>query len=357
MISWALRDITWAHIAPARRHVIFCYCYSRPLLLSLSQIAEPEGYGKKGTSKKSKSAFADGTALPAKRPRVSNVAEPDASRSNRRVPAITDFFNSIATPGNPTDSEANPAKGLPANSRLVKSQGRAAEAASAEVDAGTANLHDLRDTQSRVNDVEAETDRQQGAQASNAVPSQPRQAISGGLPQPQQASRGVPSKLQHLPQDAQSADAHQQIRHQSKANAKTPSERASRRDIMADAAMRRIAVQSQDAGQSTASGQDCNHLPVASAGTERVQLSVNDTCSDGSAKQDDLDEHTAHVSAVIDLVDDENDANEGLLQTCSGQTSSRVQSSCPICGHVWPEQTSNQEMNDHVDVCLLHQIL
>lgn len=293
------------------------------------QIAEPEGFGKKGSrSKQGKVAFADGSTLPAKRPRTSNTADPDAMRSNKRVPAITDFFNSISRePG--TSSNTPSIQGQPHASAPFRSAQALPESDSTVQDrtdaaAGPSTVN----SQGPHASAYANAKGTAGSDASTADRSeqQPSQYDGGD------AGRGV----SQLPLD-------------------------SLRRIMADAATRRLTAQAES-GQLAVSSHEI-------AGTQpNTQLFARSNSS-GDVKSD-LGENlqndqpvpacggsAAHVSAVIDLID-EKDTMSGpisLHQGCADQKAKLL--CCPICGHKWSEQTTNSEMNEHVDVCLTMQLL
>lgn len=114
-----------------------------------------------------------------------------------------------------------------------------------------------------------------------------------------------------------------------------------KRQIMADAATRRLVSQQHDNASSDAQLAASHHKPSL------------DT-SNGADE--------AHVSAVIDLVDaDELDSLQQVAQPKS-QPERQVaggspQPSCPICGRAWPAHTSNVNMNQHIDECLSVQLM
>lgn len=293
------------------------------------QIAEPKGYGKKGSSKQGKAAFADGSALPAKRPRTSNTVDPDATRSNKRVPAITDFFNSISRePG--VSSNTPGVQGQPhtsASSRsaqaLPKSDSTDQDGTDAAAGPSTAN------SQGPYASANANLKGTAGSDASGGAASlfpgqQPSQHDGGA------AGRG---------------------------NGQLPLD--SLRRIMADAATRRLTAQAES-GQLARSSRE-------TAGTQHNAqlLTQNKSSSDvkpDAGKDTDqaapaCDDNAAHVSAVIDLIDEDDIMSSpiGLHQGCADQKAKLP--CCPICGHKWSEQTTNSDMNEHVDTCLTMQLL
>jgi hypothetical protein len=293
------------------------------------QIAEPEGFGKKGSrSKQGKAAFADGSTLPAKRPRTSNTADPDAMRSNKRVPAITDFFNSISRePG--TSSNTPSIQGQP----HVSAPFRSAQALP-ESDSTVQDRTDAAAGPSTVNSqgphasAYANAKGTAGSDASTADWSeqQPSQYDGGD------AGRGV----SQLPLD-------------------------SLRRIMADAATRRLTAQAESgqlavSSHEIAGTQPNTHLLAQNKSSEDVKSDL------GKDLQNDqpvpaCGGSAAHLSAVIDLIDEDNIMSGpiSLRQGCADQKANLP--CCPICGHKWSEQTTNSEMNEHVDTCLTMQLL
>ena len=295
------------------------------------QIAEPEGYGKKGSSKQGKAAFADGSALPAKRPRTSNTVDPDATRSNKRVPAITDFFNSISRePG--VSSNTPGVQGQPhtsASSRsaqaLPKSDSTDQDGTDAAAGPSTAN------SQGPYASANANLKGTAGSDASGGAASlfpgqQPSQHDGGA------AGRG---------------------------NGQLPLD--SLRRIMADAATRRLTAQAESgqlavSSHEIAGTQPNTHLLAQNKSSEDVKSDL------GKDLQNDqpvpaCGGSAAHLSAVIDLIDEDNIMSGpiSLRQGCADQKSNLP--CCPICGHKWSEQTTNSEMNEHVDTCLTMQLL
>lgn len=260
------------------------------------QIAEPEGYQKKGSAKHPKAAFADGTALPAKRPRTSNTADPDAARSNRRIPAITDFFDSIPPQ---------------ATNHRMASDIQASPKAQDET-------QDELCQQSKAPDVS-------GPQSA---------AVNGIADKPDITANAETHEIQAAAKQGEQWRATKPVKH-----AQPSAER--KRQIMADAATRRVVSKQHDIARPAA--QLAASDPEPSPNTSKV-----------------ADE--THVSAVIDLVDaDELEPQRQMTQpksqpkspaACSGQ-----QPSCPICGQSWSAQTSNVKVNQHIDECLSMQLV
>lgn len=297
--------------------------YSKGMLTSLHdmQIAEPEGYGKKGSAKQAKAAFADGTALPAKRPRISNTADPDAARSNKRVPAITDFFNSL-----PSDTK-------PAN--------RASD----------------------IRVVAASPDAQANAKLDQHITAEPSGIPDAAESLSERVQAAQPEISDHRAKDLsvrQGADTQLGSKPSGPDGIGEPSAER-KRQIMADAAVHRLTTQQQYAVEPTAQ----LSLPSTSAThPEAMQEGSSVRAVHGDALEA---ADTAHVSAVIDLVHD--DDNEPDMQQDSrkgrrGPTQNAVsdqQPSCPICGETWSLQTSsaqlNAQINEHMDICLGMQLL
>lgn len=286
------------------------------------QIAEPEGFGKKRSSKPGKAAFADGTALPAKRARSSNTADPDATRSNKHVPAITDFFNSISR--ELVDAhEAEQPHCVPANEAMASS--------------------DLTDLDRHDGAVEPSLGEARGRLASL------RKTAAADV------SRPV------LCNTTDSLQGKQHTQHDGDASGQPPLH--SLRRIMADAAMRRQTVQgagAQLAGlrhEAEKAQRDAGACTAVSARPEERAGPGTDKHATACAPNDDI---TASNSAVIDLVDDDTMGSQGLgpsglKQRALGQETKPL--TCPVCGHTWCQQTTNSEMNEHIDTCLLKQLM
>lgn len=291
-----------------------------------TKIAEPERYSKKGGSKQGKAAFADGSALPAKRARTSNTADPDAMRSNKRVPAITDFFNSISrepgTSGNTPSVQEQPRASAPSRSAqaLPKS--------------------DLTDQDRNDAAGGPDTANSQGPHASACANSK---GTAGS-----DASRADESEQQPSQHDGGAAG---------RGISQPPLD--SLRRIMADAATRRLTAQAES-GQLARSSHE---IAGTQSNSQLLTQSSSDVKSD--VRKDcyinqpvpACDDNAAHVSAVIDLID-EKDTMSGpisLHQGCADQKANLP--CCPICGHKWSEPTTNSKMNEHVDICLTMQLL
>ncbi len=293
------------------------------------QIAEPAGVGKKGSSsKQGKTAFADGSALPAKRPRISKTADPDATRSNKRVPAITDFFNSISrepgTSSNTPSVQGQPHASAPSRSAQVLHESGSTDQDRTDAAAGPSTVN----SQGSHASAYANSKGAAGSDPSNADWSeqQPSQHDGGA------AGRGVSQP----PLD-------------------------SLRRIMADAATCRLTAQAEsgqlaDSSHEIAGTQPNTQLFAQSKSSEDVQSDLGkDLHNDQPVPA--CGGNAARVSAVIDLID-ENDTMSSpvsLHQGCADQKANLP--CCPICGHKWSEQTTNSEMNEHVDTCLTMQLL
>ena len=311
-------------------------------MLPSLKIAEPEGYGRKGSNKQGKAAFADGTAVPAKRPRTSNTADPDAMRSSKRVPAITDFFNSI------TNSTA-------ASSSTATEAGRDSVASAADrarvqqQSCDTAAAHPASGLESEAIDVgPCDPASMPSADSSGAITTVPR--FTGGLSHQQpQSELGVVSSVDN--------------------KAGQPPVDSMRR-IMADAALRRLAAQ-QGADDSCAQLIGSSHrqeptgataIPDSSAGNVTGMHAEDTVDVDTCVNAHDRDaENTAPVSAVIDLIDDADESSgmhaEVGLQQVPSMPADSSQPSCPVCGHRWPKHTSYSDINEHMDACLKIQLL
>ena len=261
------------------------------------QIAEPEGYRKKGSAKQPRAAFADGTDLPAKRPRTSNTDDPDAARSNRRTPAITDFFNNIPQATN---------KGMALDSQA---------------------LLDAEDK--RQNEQDQQTEKQFGnsgplrSSAANGTADSVEIIASAEIYESQAAARQgeLRQSAQHM-KDAQSGVER-------------------KRQMMADAAMRRLGSQQRN---------------VASSDPQAAVLNEDSTLVIGKVAD------KAHISAVIDLVDADEVGLQQQVAHPSSQPDHQIaggsqQPSCPICRQIWSTQMSNVEVNQHIDKCLSAQLL
>ena len=288
------------------------------------QIAEPEGYGKKGGNKRVKAAFADGTALPAKRPRTSNTTDPDAARSNKRIPAITDFFNSIVS-----------------------------QAADKKVASDTSGLQAL-------------TGARNERQVEQSKQSKEEPGVYG--PQPSSAANGtadIANAERHKDQSAVVQGDQQQRLPRPAKDAAPSAER--KRQIMADAATHRLASQQRDIVGSDARPAGSGCLPTFLPGPTGHYGTKQEGTSQAvyhARAHDSLDTTSVadkgHVSAVIDLVNDDQDVLE-VQQSAQPKSMSVLHSSqqspCPICGQQWSRQTSNAELNEHIDKCLSLQLL
>lgn len=282
------------------------------------QIAEPEGYGKKRSSKQGKATFADGTALPAKRARSSNTADPDATRSNKRVPAITDFFNSISRePGDAHEVEQPHC--VPANDAIASS--------------------DLADLDKRDGAVELSSVEARGRLASS------RETAAADVRQPV------------LCNTTDSLQGKQHTQHDGSASGQPPLH--SLRRIMADAAMRRQTAQGEGAqlgGLSHEADKAQCDAAACTAVDARPEEKADTSTDKHATACAPTDDNTASISAVIDLVDDDTMGNQGLgpsdlKQRALGPETKPL--TCPVCGHTWSQQTTNSEMNEHIDTCLL----
>ena len=257
------------------------------------QIAEPEGYRKKGSAKQTKTAFADGTALPAKRPRTSNMADPDAAHSNRRVPAITDFFNSIPAEATnrrvASDIQISPGAQDETQGELCQ-ESKAKQGSPGPVSTTVNGITDNLDNVANAESHENQSAAKQGEQWQPTKPVEPAQSSA---------------------------------------------ER--KRQIMADAATRRMVTQQHDTARPDA------HF---AAPHQKPSLDTGKVADE------------AHISAVIDLVDaDDLEVEQSKTQPECQVVGGSQQLSCPICGQAWPAQTSNVEMNQHIDECLSMQLL
>lgn len=261
------------------------------------QIAEPEGYRKKGSAKQPRAAFADGTALPAKRPRTSNTDDPDAARSNRRTPAITDFFNNIPQATN---------KGVASDSQVLPG--------------GEDKTQNEQDQQTETKSGSSGPLR---SSAANGTADNVETLASAEIYESQSAAR--------------QGDLRQSVQHVK--DAEPGAER--KRQMMADAAMRRLGSQQHNDA--------CSDPQIA-------VLHGDSTLDIGKVPD------KARISVVIDLVD----ADEVGLQQQVAQPSSQPdhqvvgggqQPSCPICRQIWSTQMSNVEVNQHIDKCLSAQML
>lgn len=265
-------------------------------MAGVMQIAEPEGYRRKGGAKQPKAAFADGTALPAKRPRTSNIADSDAARTNRRIPAITDFFNSIPP------QTTNPCI---------------------------------------ASDIQASPGVQEETQGEFCQQSKAKQGVLGPQSSAVNSIVDTPGIIASDDSNENQSAANQGEQWQQTKPVAPAQSYERRRQIIADAAMRRVLSQQHNIAQHDA------------------QLAASDqTPSPDISKLAD----EAHVSAVIDLVyADELESSQQVLQPKPQPKSQNAggsqQPSCPICGQAWPAQTSNVEVNQHIDECLSVQLL
>ena len=297
------------------------------------QIAEPEGYGKKGSIKQGRAAFADGTALPAKRPRSSNTADPDAMRSNKRVPAITDFFNNITKDKDMSNSSK--AVECTHNSRVASGRGR--EPQSSDIAVTDVSSHS------------PVTSDPQGLHATSAATLHTNE--TGQVSKPTIAASGGPDRSYHGASSGATV---------SKPDMPLPAD--SMRRIMADAAMRRRDTAQEGACHSQVDDDescDVGHPPAQPSALSSIgrHAGIPSTGLDSHAKSGDI----AHVTAVIDLVDDNSQECKMqpamLKKPSSAQGASSSQVSCPICGHMWSSETPTSEIHKHVDACLSMQLL
>ena len=291
------------------------------------QIAEPEGFGKKGSTKQPKAAFADGTALPAKRPRTSKTAEPDAARSNERAPAITDFFNSVTSE---VKAERNASDSHDAEARLQTHRDSHLDQLSVATPAGQCHPVQVPSTHDAVQQPFSLTGADGGTLADSAHQ----------------------SPVQHVNLEA----------HGSARDDLTSAER--KRKLMADAATRRLTAQQHAVSSSELhpadSATEPNQMQPDTKQEGMPQAALDPSAVVGQASHADS---IAHVSAVIDLVDDDNDA-VGLGNSTQQESedpcntlSTSQQPSCPMCGHRWSVHTSDADINKHVDACLGMQLL
>lgn len=294
------------------------------------QIAEPEGYKKKGSTQQPKQAFANGTALPAKRPRTSNTADPDASRRNKSFPAITDFCSSTALQA--TNSGRHVASDTPGPESLVDAQ--------------------IKRQVEQLEQSKMESDILDTLQPPTTYPA----ILANAASQVEQASI-VPSDQRH--------------------HSKQPAKHAvvsaeKKRQIMADAATRRLAPQ-----QHEPASVDAQHAaPEVPTGVSKPSLlpaHMNNpsTTHKGSSQPathagapGGFDTKTrsdlAHMSAIIDLIDDEDEPEPKGAQLQSERsfhsTLGYQEPCCPICGQTWSKQMSNAVINIHIDQCLRVQL-
>ncbi len=266
------------------------------------QIAEPQGYGKKGSSsKQGKAAFADGSALPAKRPKISNTADPDATRSNKRVPAITDFFNSISkeldvSSENPSVHRQYHAS-APFRSAQALPESDSTDQDRTDAAAGPSTVK----SQGPHASANANSKGTAGSDASSGA----ARLLSGQ--QPSQHNGGAAGRgVSQPPLDS--------LRH-----------------IMADAATRRLTAQAES-GQLARSSHE-------TAGTQHNAQLLAQSKSSSDVKSDlgkDLHNiqpvpacggNAAHVSAVIDLID-EDDIMSGPISLQQGCADQKAKLSC-----------------------------
>ncbi|KAL3131304.1 hypothetical protein ABBQ38_000596 [Trebouxia sp. C0009 RCD-2024] len=294
------------------------------------KIAEPEGFKKKGSTRQPKRAFADGTALPVKRPRTSNTADPDAARSNKRSPAITDFFNSTAPQA--TNSGKRRASDTPGPQALVGAQDKRQDEhfQQNKVESGfVGSVHSSADNPAVLANAASPVDQ------SSVVQSHQRDKFS---------------------QPVKDADL--------------SAER--RRQLMADAATRRLLSQQHETASTDAQHGASGHSSRGSKPTVLPAHTGNLVPTGKGTSQPALHAEApsgldpkpgggvAHVSAVIDLVDDDEDELQQAAQPKSNSYPSvcgSQQSSCPICGQMWGKTMSNVDISKHLDQCLCLQLL
>lgn len=300
------------------------------IIAMLIQIAEPEGFKKKGSTRQPKRAFADGTALPVKRPRTSNTADPDAARSNKRSPAITDFFNSTAPQA--TNSGKRRASDTPGPQALVGAQDKRQDEhfQQNKVESGfVGSVHSSADNPAVLANAASPVDQ------SSVVQSHQRDKFS---------------------QPVKDADL--------------SAER--RRQLMADAATRRLLSQQHETASTDAQHGASGHSSRGSKPTVLPAHTGNLVPTGKGTSQPALHAEApsgldpkpgggvAHVSAVIDLVDDDEDELQQAAQPKSNSYPSvcgSQQSSCPICGQMWGKTMSNVDISKHLDQCLCLQLL
>ena len=276
------------------------------------QIAEPEGYVKK----RAKPQCVDGAAMPSKRPRSSNTVEQDASRSKKRFPAITDFFNSIIADN--SGQQENFRRGL--GSEATTNQGHSVPTPDTAI---ASQSHDQTTTIGSSNMPAAKAEPRGGA------------ALEGS------SDEVVDGKLE------MSRDTHGQ-----------PPLDGIRR-IMADAAMRRWTAQQEAQGHQHVQLAECtrkNRVAPSPEQPVKPRACMDAGMCSARMKRGEGDEGCAHVSIVIDLVDDDegNDLHKAsLLEEPSSQGQREGLLSCPICGRTWSQQASEREVNDHIDACLI----
>lgn len=297
------------------------------------KIAEPEGFNKKCNTRQPKRAFADGTALPVKRPRTSNTADADAPRSRKRSPAITDFFNSTAPQA--TNSSKRIASDVPGPQAVVGAQDKRQDE---QFEQNKVELGILGSVPSSANNP---------AGLANAASPGDQSAVV-------QSDRG-PKFAQPIKDVDLSAER--------------------RRQIMADAATRRLLSQQHETASADAQ-HAASELPtieskrrllpaltanLAPTGEGPSQPALHAEAPSGLNPR--TGDGVVHVSAVIDLVDDDEDEFklQQAVQPKSKPPSQSVcgsqQSSCPICGQMWLKEMSNVDINEHLDQCLSLQLL
>ena len=267
------------------------------------QIAEPKDYGKKN---KAKSAFADGTAVPAKRARVSDTAEPDAARNSRQHRSITDFFNSIS-PSSKTDG-LNSAVSSCDNTELV-------------------------------GNLPSKTPH-------GALPV--RHDDSGADAAQKQTACNVDSSALH---DTEGRSEKQIPDAASDAKQAHPSPE-SLRQVLAQAAMRRAMRQLPRASPSTLQSQS-GVLEASNANEQAEERTSESTESEPEDQPCDV----AHVCAVIDLLDSPSQPETHAAAISEQQQATEDKQCCPVCGLLWPKDTDPSVMYQHVDDCLQKQLL
>lgn len=302
------------------------------------QIAEPKDFGQKN---KGKAAFADGTAVPTKRARVSNTAEPDALRNNRQHRSITDFFNSVSPSGK---SES----GRPEASIDAREDDQSLDLTSSH----TVLSSTKRGTQA---------DKLQSDVATESAVAQNTTADDVDGAQPQK-SEGVLVKA--LP-TVMHADFIQPLP-------------GALRQVLARAAMRRAAQQPTDgpvvqqpaegpAAQQPADGpaDKSRQSPASSAAKQRLHYSNGNLVHSRAEHDATENPDIAHVSAVFDLVDEcsqpdtstPSNTKQNKPSTIRTHTPSDTKPSCPVCGLSWPGSIDPAVMYQHVDVCLQQQLV
>ena len=283
-------------------HSVTLLCFAINFFCRL-QIAEPKDYGKKN---KAKSALADGTAVPPKRARVSNTAEPDAPRNSRQHRSITDFFNSIS-PNSKTEGLTS-----------------------------TVSSHDN----------------------TELVGDSPSGTPHGPLP----VSYGVSSTDTAGEQTACDVDSSAPNDAKSKAEMHTPDgESDARKAQPSPATLRQVLARAamQRAEKPTAMASDTSSqsrlLGASNANEQAEHRSSESTKSEPTFVSEPPD--VAHVSAVIDLVDSPSQPDPHPAATSGQPQATEENQCCPVCGLLWPKDTNPAVMYQHVDDCLQKQLL